>query len=264
MTTIRSDYELSIVDAEVRLDKLRGLYEQYFQGVERVEPYRQRRDMERRIALLKKTQPGNTAMRFRLQQLVQRFVSYHSYWARITRQIEEGTYHRDVMKARARRTHNRELNTQRNADSLMPPISSIPAIPLDSSRPAQVHELSLDDLEEVKDDFHRDPSPSSKTHPRTSKRPPQSLRPSAKPSLPPRTSDITRLEKLCEEFRRAKSRNNEPTEHITPKLIKRRIDKLIPQLKQKHGTEKFEFRVITQNGRVGLRAIPKPLKKPSD
>lgn len=41
----------------------------------------------------------NTGARFRFQTLVQRFTSYQTYWNRILRQMEEGTYRRDVARA---------------------------------------------------------------------------------------------------------------------------------------------------------------------
>src|SRR5262249_40879061 len=51
---------------------------------------------------LRRAQPRNTALRFRFNQLVQRYTTYNTYWQRITRQIEEGTYKRDVLRAKRR------------------------------------------------------------------------------------------------------------------------------------------------------------------
>jgi hypothetical protein len=94
------EFEALLSDVEVRLDRLKALYEQWFQGLERLEPTIARKEVERRMVLLRKEQPRNTALRFRFQTLVQRSTTLQTYWGRVARQIEEGTYRRDLMKAR--------------------------------------------------------------------------------------------------------------------------------------------------------------------
>src|ERR1700733_6475718 len=89
-------------ELETRLDRLRSLYDQYFMGIERLEPLVPRKDVERRMAILRKEQIRNTGLRFKFQTLTQRFNTYQTYWIRISRQIEQGTYRRDVMRATAR------------------------------------------------------------------------------------------------------------------------------------------------------------------
>ncbi|MCC7541644.1 MAG: hypothetical protein IT379_35830 [Deltaproteobacteria bacterium] len=81
---------------------MRASYDQYFMGLERLVPSDARRDVDRRIRVLRTENIRNTATRFRFQQLVQRFVTYTGYWDRVTRQIEEGTFKRDVDRARRR------------------------------------------------------------------------------------------------------------------------------------------------------------------
>lgn len=96
-------YDALLHDVETRLDRLRALYEQYFQGLERTEPAIQRRDFDALLKVLRKEQPLNTALRFRFQQLVQRNVTLDTHWRKTIRQIEDGTYRRDVLRARKRR-----------------------------------------------------------------------------------------------------------------------------------------------------------------
>src|SRR5688572_26426255 len=97
------EYEELLNEVENKLDRLKALYEQGFQGVERLEPQVPRKDLERRMQMLLREKPRNTALRFRYQMLVQRWTTYVTYWQRVSRQIEEGTYRRDVLKARKRR-----------------------------------------------------------------------------------------------------------------------------------------------------------------
>jgi hypothetical protein len=48
---------------------------------------------------LRRTQIRNTARRFRLQTLVQRYNTFQQHWTRICREIENGTYVRHLLKA---------------------------------------------------------------------------------------------------------------------------------------------------------------------
>jgi hypothetical protein len=93
-------YEALVADAEMRLKRLRALYDQWFAGIERIEPNQQRKELDTVLNTLKREQVRNTALRFRMQQIVQRYTTYNTYWRRISRQIEEGTYKRDVIRAR--------------------------------------------------------------------------------------------------------------------------------------------------------------------
>jgi hypothetical protein len=96
------DVELLVNELEQRLDRLRASYDQYFMGIEKVPPHVQIKDVERRFAELRKINIRNTALRFKFQTLVQKQNTYQSYWNRISRQIEEGTYKRDVRRAKER------------------------------------------------------------------------------------------------------------------------------------------------------------------
>jgi hypothetical protein len=96
------ELENYVGDLEVAVDRLRSLYEQYFMGIEKLEPTVPRKDVDRRIHTLRKTQIRNTALRFRFQMILQRYNTYQTHWQRICRQIENGTYKRHMLRAEAR------------------------------------------------------------------------------------------------------------------------------------------------------------------
>lgn len=91
-----------VEDLEIRIERLRALYDQYFMGIEKIEPGVQRKDVERRIWLLRKEQIRNTGVRFKFQTVVQRYNTFMQYWQRSVREIENGTYKRDVLRAAKR------------------------------------------------------------------------------------------------------------------------------------------------------------------
>jgi hypothetical protein len=96
------ELESEIQAVEKETDNLRTLFEMYFQGIERQPPTQKRDALKRRVMNLRTTTVRNTELRFRINQLVAKFSSYDTYWNRVLRQMEEGTYHRDVAKARYR------------------------------------------------------------------------------------------------------------------------------------------------------------------
>src|SRR5690349_8670412 len=96
----QKQYEQLVSEAESKLKRLRALYDQWFAGVERLEPQQARKEVDTILTQLRREQVRNTALKFRFNQVVQRYTTYTTYWRRITRQIEEGTYKRDVLRAR--------------------------------------------------------------------------------------------------------------------------------------------------------------------
>lgn len=93
------EVDSALDELESRLDRLRSLYEQYFMGIEKIEPTVPRKDVDRRFWILRRTQIRNTARRFRLQTLVQRYNTFQQHWTRICREIENGTYVRHLLRA---------------------------------------------------------------------------------------------------------------------------------------------------------------------
>jgi hypothetical protein len=100
MEAAEIDKELEELDT--RLDQVRALYEQYFMGIDRIEPQKPRVEVERRIKVLRKEQIRNTGQRFKFNMLVSRFNTMQQYWGRVVREIENGTFKRDLIKAAAR------------------------------------------------------------------------------------------------------------------------------------------------------------------
>lgn len=83
-----------IEELEKRIDRLRSLYEQYFMGIEKLEPMVPRKDVDRRFQVLRREQIRNTGVRYKYQMLLQKYNTYQMYWGRIVRRIEAGTYRR--------------------------------------------------------------------------------------------------------------------------------------------------------------------------
>lgn len=95
----KDEFDLQLKELDIRLERVRSLYEQYFIGIEKIEPAVARKDLDRRFWALRKVRTRNTALRFRFQTLLQRYNTLQQYWVRICRRIENGTYARHVRRA---------------------------------------------------------------------------------------------------------------------------------------------------------------------
>jgi len=70
--------------------KIKAAYDQYFAGVERRPPEKLADKVAREVRTLTSTVMTNTALRFRAQQAISRYNTYHQFWQRNLRDIEEG------------------------------------------------------------------------------------------------------------------------------------------------------------------------------
>jgi hypothetical protein len=132
-----AEIEKFVSDLEIACDRLRSLYEQYFMGIEKIEPMVPRKDVDRRIQVLRKEQIRNTAQRFRFQMLLQRYNTYQTHWQRICREIDNGTYIRHLIKAKRR--FGDGVPTGHGRSSRPPPPSSqMPAAAPGHAPPAQL------------------------------------------------------------------------------------------------------------------------------
>jgi hypothetical protein len=96
-------------DLRAELDRLESMiadlkvqYEQYFLGVSPFAPDKLHGDVKRQIRLMLKAPFKNSAISFRLKTLEGRYNTFNTYWQRVLKQREDGTYHKDVFKASLR------------------------------------------------------------------------------------------------------------------------------------------------------------------
>jgi len=95
--------QLEALDAlDKALERLRLGYEKYFRGIERRPPVHERMALERDVREFFRSPPRTAVARFRFSNFRQRMTTFETYWNRVMRQIEEGTYERDVRRARSR------------------------------------------------------------------------------------------------------------------------------------------------------------------
>jgi len=281
------EFEIMLSDAEVQLSRIKHLYEQWFQGIERIEPQIPRKQFDRALHELRKVKPRNTALRFRFQTLIQRYTTLQTYWRRIGRQIEEGTYRRDLLRARRRREASRaERERERQGRSSSP-------LELDPDADVNMDELIADASDRM-DELLKAPEPSSKvatldleapeaTRPVAalqSEQPaarfgkPQSRRPALKrekssPAITPsrrappaittrsKGPGEARMRQIYDSYVEAKRSNNERTDKIDYETVAKSLKKMVPKLDRKHKGKRVDFKVVVKDGKVGIKPVVK-------
>jgi hypothetical protein len=92
--TARGDVEAELQRIDRELRELSTAYEQYFMGIDKFEPAKEREILALRLRRMINGYIPQTDLRFRLQGLAGRLQSFSAYWDRILRLIEEGRYER--------------------------------------------------------------------------------------------------------------------------------------------------------------------------
>jgi hypothetical protein len=113
-------------ELENKIERLKVLYEQYFMGIEMLEPQVARKEVTRTMLTLQQQYIRNTAMRFKFNTMLQKWQIYITYWNRTLREIENGTYVRHLQKAKRKaEREGRELPAEMRFDKIRPPSGTI-------------------------------------------------------------------------------------------------------------------------------------------
>lgn len=253
------EYESLLNDVESRLERLRALYEQWFQGFERLEPTVLRKEVDRRMYRLRRAQPHNTALRFRFNTLYQRYSTFQAYWSRVSRQIEEGTYRRDVMRARKRREDARHArHEQRRQRDRAPELDiDVDLDELDVDAEVESALAAADNGSAASDPGRSSNATADRAAKATFGKPrdPFAERPRGASEAKGSDDDDARLRRLYQQYIEARRRNNERTDNVKYEKLARSVRDMEAKQKQKHKGKKIDFQVVVRNGRVGLKPI---------
>jgi hypothetical protein len=232
----KDELQNEVQTAEEELEALKARYEMWFLGVERREPARWRDDAKKKILRLKGAFTRNAALRFRIQSLNARYLSYERMWLRSAREKEDGTYRRDVFKARRQaaakaREESREGAARAGdggaaaAGSALTPAEGTPVPAAATTRGT------------------------GSTPPAGSPRPPGVAAAAA--------GGDPQLRALYDQYIAAKKQCNEDVSRLTYDAVAKSIAKQVPELMTRYKAKRVEFKVEVKDGRAVLKAIPR-------
>jgi hypothetical protein len=287
----QKQFEAMLSDAEIRLRRLKTLYDQWFSGLERIEPQIPRKELDDLLGKLKREQVRNTALKFRLQQVHSRYVTQNTYWKRIARQIEEGTYQRDVLRARKLREqrarepgsvapstppghgdHDVDVDVDLDAAlaAAQPTAASTPAAATSlgpSAPPAAPPAGPPRAISPFALPIPGAAQPAASAGPRPP--PPPPPRPGAAPARPPAPPQAASapggggglsnddVQRIYARYLAARKANSERTDNVKMETIEKSLRGMLPQLAQKHAGKKIDFEVVVKDGKVALKPVAK-------
>ncbi len=124
--------ELGQLDED--LTKLQVSYEKYFLGLDRTPPDETRKKIAKRLRELRTSPVRNTGLKFRINTLFAKLISFERLWDRTLREIEDGTYKRDVFKAKYRMAKR---------DEAPPPVRPVPRAELSDDKLRRLYDTYL-------------------------------------------------------------------------------------------------------------------------
>lgn len=287
------EFDSRLSDLESEIAKLRAIYEQYFQGIERRPPVRLRERLDRQVRQLRRESPNNTALRFRYQTIFQRWITFTQYWDRISRRIEEGTYARDIRRAQRRRAAAErtvqppdegpksvdvELDMDMDMDAeINAALEALGSVgPASKPPPTQPTALSLPDmdLDEHPAESKRPPPPRppARAQPPAARTAPRPGRPAPPPPpgrpAPPRPPAAAGglgdddVKRIFDRYVEARKQVGKRPDGVSYEKLASQIRKMEPQLQKKHAGKRIDFEVVVKDGKVGLKPVAR--RKPGE
>jgi hypothetical protein len=267
-----------VEELEPRVERLKALYQQYFMGIEKIPPDVLRKEVDRTIWRLRREQFRNTRLRFKFQQIVQRYNTYQQYWARVQRDIDKGVYQRDVLRAARRfgtevltiagRRAQRALRRfEHERDELATPSELAGSVVSDrwssssypsSSYPSRSSSPSSSSYPPAKTTpAPKTGPPPPKTVPPPRPPPPRGALPGTQARRPP-NDPAARTRELYDEYLRARRAAGVSGADITFEKLAQSLAMQTERLRQKHGAgAQIDYVVVTKDGKPMIRPVIK-------
>lgn len=254
------DVEEVLGDLEHKVERVKILYEQYFMGIEKIEPRTARKEITRKMLEISQMNIRNTALRYRFNALNQKVGVYTTYWNRTMREIEQGTYMRSIARA-GRDAVRRGVDVPDEVLHAMPKL---------------MRERILKDRErlaagaEKKEKEAAAPPPASPVRDRALDdqvdaifdslsqaailKPPTQQRP-----FPP-GMDESKMRDLYNRYLQATKAVGDggaPKTEVRYEQLVATVMKQGPKILEQHGAREVDFQVVIKEGKVILKATPK-------
>lgn len=231
----RDGIEARLAEMEKKLDRLHSMYESFFMGMERIPPNTQRHEMNRLMLEMQQAPIGNSSLRFRFQTLSQKWVLQLTYWNRTMREIEAGTYRRDLARTQRHLAERGGVITEEEALALGIPKSRVKAFVAHQQRQIAKRQGTATPA-----------SPTASTQ--------AAGLTAATPSLPGLTDQD--FEGAYRRYLDAHQELGIEAQAVPKEKMRSRLGKQLPRILDEQRCERVRLEVAVENGKVRLRAWP--------
>jgi hypothetical protein len=275
----REGIEARIGELEIKIDRLRSMYESYFMGMERMPPNSLRRDMNRMMLEMQQVPIGNASLRFRYQALSQKWVLHTTYWNRTMREIEAGTYRRDMARAQRHLAQRGGVLSEEEAIAIGIPKNRVKAFIARQHKDAvKRNTLELKALTDTHPVVSEGPVAPAGTAPAADSPTPQRPK-AAPPPIPaqarrPATVELAAaaldlpglpepdFNSAYEKYMSAHRELGREADAVTKEKIRARLGKQLPRILAEQRCERVRLEVAVEDGKVKLRAWAADSKQP--
>jgi hypothetical protein len=229
------------------------MYEAYFMGMERIPPNTPRREMNRLMLEMQQVPIGNSALRFRFQALSQRWVLQMTYWNRTMREIEAGTFHRDMARTQRHLAERGGVITEEEALALGIPKNRVKAFVA-----RQQYQFGK------KHGIGTPPAPAKATAALAARPgPPPIPQKEARPAVPENAATLALpglsdrdFDGAYQRYFRAHQELGIEAQAVPKEKMRSRLGKQLPKILDEQRCERVRLEVAVEDGKVRLRAWP--------
>jgi hypothetical protein len=258
----REGIEARLVEMEQKTERLRSMYESFFMGMVRVPPDTARHEMNRMMLEMQQVPIANSSMRFRFQSLSQKWVMQITYWNRTMREIEAGTFQRDVARTQRHLAQRGGMITEAEALALGIPKSRVKAFVArqqrsagskspSGERPASSSPVAPAQVPSVTPAKHAGPPPIPAFARRSPS--PDSAVPAAAPLAGLADRDF---EDAYQRYMEAHRKLGIEAQAVSKEKLRQRLDKQLPKILETQKCQSVQLEVAVEAGKVRLRAWP--------
>jgi len=214
------------------LARVKTEHEMFFMGISKQPPASKVRDLKRALRDLEDLPAKTTAISFQVRRMRNKFNTYNTLWSRTIKQIEEGTYRKQRFLA-----NHREAGNKAKSEAAANVKDQIRAL---------IRGDSVDDATSTMQDSMRAPNPTLRSGEHHRPKKPQPRREGG--------HDIGSRELLREYMSARKAIGKEGG--VDPRALDRALQKQAAQIKERYGVRDVKFRVVAENGKAKVKAIP--------
>jgi hypothetical protein len=274
----REGIDAHLGEMERKMDRLRSLYESYFMGMERMPPNTPRRELNRMMLEMQQVPIGNSSLRFRFQALSQKWVLHTTYWNRTLREIESGTYRRDVARTQRHLAERGGMITEEEALALGIPKNRVKAF-MARHQHGQSAKSPATGTQSTSAPTAKSPAttPSAPAAQAASPQAPEPAPASARPGPPPIPASARRLtnpdgapvvaqslpgladrefEDAYQRYMDAHKKMGAEVQAVTKEKMRQRLGKQLPKILADQNCDRVRLEVAVEDGKVRLRAWP--------
>jgi len=255
-------------ELEGSLAELKAHFEQYFLGVDRHPPTKDHESVRQRLLRLRTAFVRSAALKFRIQGLQQRFTTYDRLWQRTMTEMENGTYSRDLFKARRRRKTGDvpaatpepvppPTQPERAPGPVPAATQPAAAAPAAATRTGPVPTIAPVAVQAGTQSGSRAATPAGTPGGAARTKPVPTGAQAAVARAAAAALAEPRLRAVYDAFVDAKKRCKEDVSRLSFESVAESLRKQVPELLERHGARDVEYKVVVKNGKAVLRAVPK-------